>query len=170
MASVAVRTGMARKTIMVTVWLLGGWLAMSCSNPGEDVRVTLCKDLAAGLLSDPPSLVWKDIGTEARRSEQLIVTLKFTAEDPTDGRVKPMRAGCYYRYNAVDDTALTLADPMSAYSTSPYSVTLNDQTIGNPRLAEAIKQAMLKQGRAFLDRARQGIEEATETVRSQFGG
>ncbi|MBK1720886.1 hypothetical protein CKO23_01290 [Thiocystis violacea] len=150
--------------------LLLGWLVAGCSNPGENVRVRLCKDLARGLLDDPVSLVWRDARIEMRRSEHLIVDLGFEVADPASGRVEPMRAACYYRYDAVDETALTMADPTSAYSTSPYSLTLNDQVITNPRLAQAIKQAMLKQGGELLDSVQRGLQKAAQGVQDHLGG
>jgi len=64
---------------------------------------------------------------------------------------------------------LTQANPESAYSSSPYRMTLDGRPITNPRLAGAIKQAMLKQGREFLDRAEQGFQDAARGLRGQSG-
>ena len=48
------------------------------------------------------------------------------------------------------------AVPLSAYSTSPYEMTLNGRSFTGPELARTVKDAMLKQGREFVD----GIEKA----------
>ncbi|WP_295402149.1 hypothetical protein [uncultured Thiocystis sp.] len=97
------------------------------------------------------------------RADHLAVNLRFEAQ-PRDGDGKPMQATCFYRYDAVEDTALILADPLAAYATSPYGMTLNGKAIGNPLLAEGIGRAMLKQGRALLERAQQGIDAATQQI------
>jgi len=148
--------------------LLAVLLITGCSSPGEDVRVTLCKDLVRGLLNEPQGLTWTETRNEMSRSERLSVQLRFTDQESTGGLAKPMRATCDYRYNAVDETALTLSDPMAAYATSPYRMTLNDRVIGNPLLARAIKGAMLKQGREFLERAQRGINEGAAQLQRRF--
>ena len=59
-----------------------------------------------------------------------------------------------------EDTAITLANPIEAFTTSPTRMTLNGRTLSGPELARAVQQALGKQGREFLDRAR-------ETLRGQ---
>lgn len=66
--------------------------------------------------------------------------------------------GIRYVYNAVDDTALTLSDPLSAYSTSPSEMTLNGQPLSRAVLARTIRDAMAKQGSEFVDRAKKAIQ------------
>ncbi|NEX20522.1 hypothetical protein G3480_09400 [Thiorhodococcus mannitoliphagus] len=140
-------------------------LALGCSGSGEDVRIGLCKDLVVTLLPSGAAPVWTEARPEMRRSEELIVHLRFDAAG-TGGARKAMQAACHYRHDAVDDTALTLANPMAAYSTSPYRMSLNGEVIGNPRLAQAIKQAMMKQGRELLERAQQGLEGAARALQN----
>ncbi len=151
--AIAVATGLA-----VVLNLLN-----SCAGPGEDVRVTLCKDLVVALMDGRHAVQWVDSNSEARGREGLFVRLRFAVDDGADQAVV-RRATCLYRYNAVDDTALTLSDPMSAYSTSPYEMRLGERRIRNPELADAIKQAMIGQGRQLIERAREGIERAAESV------
>jgi hypothetical protein len=116
-----------------------------CSgSPGEDVRITLCKDMVSTRLGGSQTVAWQDARAETRGHEHAAVRLRFSAAGG-DGN-----AACYYKYNAVEDTALTLSDPLSAYSTSPYEMTLNGKTLSRSELAQAIKQAMLKQGRELL--------------------
>lgn len=145
-------------------------IVAGCSSPGEDVRVILCKDIAAGTLDPrPQSVNWSDASTNLRRAEDLAVTVKAEAI-LADGRSQPLTATCLYRHDAVDETALTIANPMAAYSTSPYRLTVNGRAVGGRQLAEVIKQAMLRQGRAFLERAQQGAESAVRHVRDELRG
>jgi hypothetical protein len=142
--------------VFVGVLILAG-----CAGGTEDVRITLCKDMVLARLN-APSVQWTAVTTAP--GDDLAVDLRFAA-DGRDGR-----ATCRYRYNAIDDTALTLADPLSAYATSPYRMTLDGREIANPQLAETIKQAMLAQGRAFLERASEEVGRAAEEIRSQLDG
>ncbi|NEV60849.1 hypothetical protein G3446_02880 [Thiorhodococcus minor] len=145
------------------------WILAGCSGTAEDVRIRLCKDLVIAQLPGAARPAWAEADVEMRRSEELVVLLSFDARG-AGGKAEPMRATCHYRHDAVDDTALTLANPAAAYSTSPYRMTLNGESIGNPRLARAIKQAMTKQGRELLEKAQKGIDDAARAIEGSFGG
>jgi hypothetical protein len=116
-----------------------------CSGAGEDVRVTLCKDLVAVQLGDSAARNWTQTATETRGYEYAAVKLRWSAAEG-DGS-----ATCYYDYNAVEDTAMALSAPLSSYAASPSKMVLNAKTLSKPALAEAVKQAMLKQGRSLVD-------------------
>lgn len=127
-------------------------LAAGCSNMQEDVRLTLCKDMVISRLGTSQPVTWEGNATELRGYEDASIRVEFSAGG-RDGQ-----AVCYYRYNAVEDTALTLSDPLSAYSTSPSKMTLNGQTLSKSELARAVKDAMLKQGRELVDKAKNGFQ------------
>ncbi|MEY6431519.1 hypothetical protein ABC977_03750 [Thioalkalicoccus limnaeus] len=157
-----------RQIATIITALFGGILALGgCSSPREDVRVTLCKDLVLTLTAAEQPVTWTQVRADPRGVQGLTVDLAFQ----TGGAgTRATSARCQYRYNVVDDTALTLADPMSAYSTSPYRMTLGDREIQNPELAQAIAAAMRKQGREFIDRAREGLDRAAHEVRERLEG
>jgi hypothetical protein len=94
--------------------------------------------------------------TQTKGHEHAAVRVRFST------RGREARAVCYYDHDAVDDTALHLSDPLSAYATSPHEVAIDGQKLSRSSLAEAVKQAMLKQGREFVDRAKKGIENALQ--------
>ena len=73
-------------------------------------------------------------------------------------------AACYFKHDSVEDTALELANPLEAYATSPYRMTIDGRTLSRLELAETVKKAMVGQGKELLDRALQGIEDATGKV------
>lgn len=123
----------------------------ACSGSGEDVRVTLCKDLVTVQLGDSPARNWTQTATETRGYEEAAVKLRWSEPDG-DGS-----ATCYYDYNAVEDTAMALSDPLSSYAASPSKMVLNANTLSEPALAEAVKQAMLKQGRSLVDGIKKSV-------------
>jgi hypothetical protein len=135
-----------RLSPLAALLALGG-----CSNPREDVRVTLCKDMISTQLRAAEGLEWRAVETSTRGREYAVVQVHFSGPRG-DGE-----ASCYYDYDAVDDTALTLSDPLSAYSTSPSKMTLNGQTLSRPVLARAVKEAMLKQGKGLVDEVKRRL-------------
>jgi hypothetical protein len=130
--------------LSVTVLAIAG-----CADAPEDVRVTLCKDTAAVELGTTPAWQGSEVATHGY--EGASVTLRFSAAGG-DGR-----AVCHYAYDAVEDTALILANPIEAYATSPSKMVLNGRTLTGPALAEAVKRAMQQQGRELVDRAREAL-------------
>ncbi|HYN77347.1 MAG TPA: hypothetical protein VES73_06100 [Lamprocystis sp. (in: g-proteobacteria)] len=126
--------------------LIAAALVPGCSdNPREDVRLTLCKDMVTLALGAVPS--WQGSEVRIRGYQGATVTVRLATADGNQ------QASCDYEYDAVDDTALTLANPIEAYSTSPSKMVLNGRTIANPELAQLVKRAMQKQGREFIERA-----------------
>ena len=120
--------------------------APGCSdNPREDVRLTLCKDMVTIALGSVPS--WQGSEVRIRGYQGATVTVRLATADGDQ------QASCDYEYDGVDDTALTLANPIEAYSTSPSRMVLRGRTIAGPELAQLVKRAMQKQGREFVERA-----------------
>jgi hypothetical protein len=135
------------------VFLASLLVVAGCSNPHEDVRVTLCKHMVLTQIDQGASaLTWTGIETETRGHEYAAVRLRFSASDRSG------EAACYYNYDAVDETALTVANPIAAYSTSPSRMSLNGRTLSKSALAQAVKKAMLKQGKDLVERARKQLE------------
>lgn len=150
---------------IIAALLSASALTASCSDSREDVRVSFCKSLVATQVASPSSLRWTGVETRARGHSGLTVVLGFES----DGESRSRQATCHYRYNAVEDTALTLSDPLSVYSTSPETMTLDGESLTRPALARAVKQAMISQGKAMIDRAQQGIEDAAAMARDRLG-
>ena len=123
-----------------------GLLVAGCSNPTEDVRVTLCKDIVRTQTGSGTTIQGAD--AQAKGHEYAAVRVRFSSQG------RDTQAVCYYNYNAVDDTAMQLADPLSAYATSPYEVVIDGQKLSRSQLAGAVKDAMLLQGRELVDRAK----------------
>jgi hypothetical protein len=123
-----------------------GLLVSACSSPREDVRITLCKDIV--LTQSGSGTAIQNADAQTKGYEHAAVRVWFSSQG------RDAQAACYFDYNAVDDTALHLSDPLSAYSTSPFEVVIDGQKLSRAELAGAIKQAMVKQGRELLDRAK----------------
>jgi hypothetical protein len=153
---------------LATILLVAGPLALtSCSNSREDVRVSFCKKLVLTQVPSPDSVTWTSVKTDPRRAEGLTVTLSFEggAAEMT-GRAR--QATCEYRFNAPDETAATLADPLSAYATSPERMTIDGVPLARSALAKAVGGAAILQGKAMIERAQHGLEEAADMARQRL--
>lgn len=135
---------------LVALSTIAAMLLSACSNPTEDVRVTLCKDLVRVERGD--GLVWTQVRTETPGYDDAVVWLSFSTPAGEEGS-----AACFYAFNAVEDTALALSDPMSSYSTSPSGMQLDGRSLSRQELAEAVKRAMLNQGRSLVDGVRDAV-------------
>lgn len=134
------------------VLLVAEMSLVGCSGSREDVRVTLCKDMVTVQVGSSQSIVWAASETKTRGYEHAAVKLRYSVG------ARNGEAVCYYKYNAVEDNALTVSDPLSAYSTSPYEMTLDGRTLAGSALARTIKEAMAKQGRELVDRVKKGFQ------------
>lgn len=129
-----------------------------CANPLEDRRVTLCKDIAATQQGAGQAAKVKGSETEIRGREHAAVKVQFTTA-AGDGQVV-----CYYKHEAPEENAITVSDPLSAFATSPYKVTLNGQPLSQPTVTQAVKQAMLKQGKELVDQAKEFGDRAKRAI------
>lgn len=143
----------SRKAATAAAILLAMGLTLSgCSSPREDVRIALCKDMVQTQLAGAQPIAWTAVSTEPRGYEHAAVRLRFSAGG------KDGEAACYYDYVAREETAFTVSDPLAAYATSPSRMVLNGQTLSQSALAQAVKEAMLKQGRELVDQVKKAFE------------
>lgn len=132
----------------------------ACSGPHEDVRVTLCKDVANGLTGTTKDQQWGAIEQRFKYPEFATLTIPFTDTAGTSRRI-----ACSFDYEAVEDTALTLADPLSAYATLPYAISLDGVAVGQGELRDAVRSVQLQHGQELLERIQAGVVKAAEQVK-----
>jgi hypothetical protein len=155
-------------TPLVVILLAAGPVVLTaCSDAREDVRISFCKKLVLAQADSPDTVKWTAVKTDPRRSDGLTVTLEFEGGAPgTNARSR--RATCEYRYDAPDETAATLADPLSAYATSPERMTIDGVAVARSALAKSVGDAAILQGKALIERAQAGLEEAAEMARQRL--
>ena len=148
------------KSIACTTVLLTG-----CSGPQEDVRITFCKNLATELLQPGTQLQWHDSDQQIKGHEPAAITVHLETTDQA-GQPQAMQATCFYRYEAVDDNAMNLSNPLSAYASVPFKMTLNGRPVAETKLHEAILVAQLATGKAVVNKVKQGIETGVDKIHS----
>jgi len=134
-------------------WLALAPLLAACADAREEPHLRFCRQLTLTQLAPASAVVWTAHHHEARGYDGLTVTLQFESGPARQSRT----SRCHYAYQAADDTALTLADPLAAYASAPTAMSLDDQPLTREALARAVRDALLAQGRAAVAHARQGL-------------
>ena len=145
-----------------------GLLAAGCSGPTEDVRVTLCKNLAQSMQLSSESIEWKGNENTFKRPEYAITGLSFDLVG-RDGSRTSMRSACHYAYEALDDTALNLANPMDAYATLPFAMTVDGRALSDAELLRLVNEEQKRQGRKIVSTLQQGARDMADKVRAGIG-
>lgn len=148
--------------------LVGGlvWMA-GCSGPTEDVRATLCKDLTRSLQPAAESIDWQGNDNTFRRPEYAIIRMRFEVVDKGGTRSTGTSA-CHYAYEALEDTAAILADPIQAYATLPFAMTIDGRALSDAELLNLVNAEQRRQGRQVLDTLEKGARDMADKVRSSI--
>ncbi len=143
-------------------------LLAGCSGSSEDVRVKLCKNLSTALQPGAQSVEFTGGENTINRPSHAITGLTFDVVD-SDGKRTSMRSACHFAYEASEDTALTLADPLSAYSQLPFKMTLNGQALSDAELRNLLKDDLRRLGEKGVETIKQGARDAVDKVKSATG-
>lgn len=144
--------------------LLAGLVALpGCSGTSEDVRITFCKNLTNALTDTTTDVAWQEPVVQIKRPEYAATTVTFDAEG---GRTT---ATCYFEYELVEETAMDHANPILAYSTLPYRMTLNGQELSQPFLTEITGDEQIRQGKIAIDRIAHVTKKATDQLKTTAG-
>ena len=140
---------LVRPVPLITATLLPAVLLIGCPGPTTEVRTTLCQDMTAFALGEAPA--WRGTETHLNGYQDAVIEVRF-ATPSGEGQ-----AACHFRHLKSDDTALTLANPLEAYATSPSRLTVNGRDVTGPELARLMEQAMQQQGREFIARVKESV-------------
>ena len=156
------------QTNMPRIWTVAAslcalaWTA-GCSGPTEDVRVTLCKNLTHALQSATDEIEWTGNENTFKRPEYAITTLRFEVAG------KAMQSACHYAHEALEDTAQNLANPLDAYATLPFAITMDGRALSDAELLELVNAEQRRQGRQVLDTLEKGAQDMADKVRASIG-
>lgn len=137
----------ARKLVFHVFTLTAFVLLSACSGPTEDVRVKTCKQLASHLHAGG-ELTWQPHQEDIHEPEYAVIKLR------SSGGGSVVRAVCRYEYDAAEETAETHVDPLSAYATVPYEMTLNGRAVSAVDLSKAMSALRIKAGKRLLEKAK----------------
>ena len=139
------------QTLIVPATLVS--LLAGCSGSTEDVRVTFCKSLVEERIG-ASNIAWSDVRETFNRPSYVTLSLSYP-----DGS-----ASCRYAYTAVEESALDHAQPLAAYDTLPYEMTLNGQTITGRDLLKSVNAVQMRHGREAVAELRATAEKGVKAV------
>jgi len=160
---------------MKYIGMSGGVVALSlalvfitgCSGSREDVRVALCKNLTTALVAPGGSVEWTGGENSFNRPSYAVTALSFEVTE--GGQTRSQHSACHYAYEALEDTAQTLADPLSAYATLPFKMSLGDRVLSDAELLKLVNAEQMRQGRQVVESLEQGARDMADKVRSGIG-
>lgn len=163
MKTIAMPGALAAGVLMSGLMLTGG-----CSGPTEDVRVTLCKNLTQSMHLSSESIEWKGNENTFKRPEYAVTSLTFDVVAGDGGRASK-KSACHYAYEALEDTALNLANPMDAYATLPFAMTVDGRALGDAELLRLVNEEQKSQGRRVISTLEKGARDMADKVRTGIG-
>jgi len=137
-------------------------LLAGCSGSTEDVRVTLCKNLSS-TLAGGETIEWTNNENVFHRPSHAITNLTFYVVE-RDGTKQSMRSGCHYAYEALDDTALNLANPLDAYETLPFAMSFNGSNLSDGELLALVNSEQKRLGREAVATLQKNAAEAAMKI------
>ena len=147
---------------------LAGVFLAGCSGTTEDVRVTLCKNLTQSLLPSAQSIEWTGNENTFVRPEYAVTGLTFDVTDK-DGRRSSGQSACHYAYETLDETAMTLANPLTAYANLPFAMTIDGRALSDAELLTLVNEEQRRQGRKIVETLEQGARDMADKVRAGIG-
>jgi hypothetical protein len=129
------------------------------------VRITFCKNLTAELLAPEYPIAWRDNEQRLAGHEPAAITVNLEIPDQ-NGQSRAMQATCLFPYEALDENAMTLSNPLSAYATMPDQMTLNGQPIAEIKLREANLVVQLARGKREVKQTKQDHDAGADGLQS----
>ena len=127
-----------------------------CSGKTEDVRFKLCKEVTERILDSMRPITWQGQASEIRGAGDAVTRLSFTVgSEGYEGRT--VTSACFYRHNTNEESALEHADPLAAFSTLPYRMTINGKTVPDDLLKQSVSAEQLEPFVEFIEQVKSEI-------------
>lgn len=157
------------KPLMVLGAISAALLSTACSGPNENPRITLCKNLTTAVQSSANSIEWKGDKYTFNRPSYAITHLSYDMVGP-DGTRTTGTSACHYAYEALEDTAQILANPIEAYATLPFAMSVDGRVMSDAQLLRTVNAEQARLGRKALSTLEKGARDMAEKIRAGVGG
>lgn len=151
------------KPLAIVIAASALWLG-ACSGPSEDPRITFCKALVSSAHGGAATPEWTGNENAFKRPEYATVTLSYTLASGA-----AHSSACYFAYDAIEDTAQHLGDPLSAYATLPFAMTVDGRMLSDAELVSLRSAEQVRQGRKALAALESNARELAARVRAGIG-
>mgnify|MGYP001825437806 CR=1 FL=1 len=103
-----------------------------------DPRVSLCQRLTLALTDTRGEVNWREPVIAFRRPEYATITVAY------EGAGRSGEGTCSFAYDISEETAMDHANPLLAYATLPYAMTLNGTPVPRDVLTRAVDEQQLR--------------------------
>lgn len=146
--------------VMATSLTLGGCSAQK----SEDVRFKLCKEVTTRLMDSMKPVTFKSQSSEIRSAGDAAIRLNFTINRKGHEN-KLVNSACYFEYQIVEQTVIDHVDPLAAYSTLPYKMTIQGKEVPQDILNQAVSAEQIEPFVEFAEQVRREIEKLPERIK-----
>lgn len=130
---------------------------VGCSGKTEDVRIKLCRNVTERLLESMAPITWKSQEAGVRQEGDAAVRLSFyVTKEGYENR--PVSSACFFNRNNLEASAVDHVDPLFAYATVPYAMTIESTPVPDDVLAGVVKDEQLAPVVEFIGRMKQDFE------------
>lgn len=142
-----------------TAILLGTGLALAggCSQKTEDVRIKLCRNVTERLLESMQPIEWRSHEAGVRKEGDAAVKLAF-AVSRAGYENRTVTSACFFRRDLLEESALDHVDPLAAFATVPYAMTIEGKPVPDDVLKKAVKNEQVEPFIEFFDKAKKEFE------------
>ena len=130
----------------------------------EDVRFKLCKEVTARLLDSMKPVTFKSQQSEIRNIGDAAIRLSFTI-NRKGYENKLVTSACFFDYEINEQTVIDHVDPLSAYSTLPYKMTIQGQEVPQEILSQAVTAEQIEPVFEYLERVRQAMDNIPDRIK-----
>ncbi len=146
------------KTTLVLLVGAVAFGALGCSGKTEDVRINLCREMTERMLDEMKPIVWKSQSTEFRNIGDAAIKLGFSV-NKSGYENTIVTSTCYFENDVVEESALEHANPLAAFSTIPYMMTVQGKQVPKEIFSQLLRDEQLEPFREFFDQVQTEIEQ-----------
>jgi hypothetical protein len=132
-------------------------LATGCAKKTEDVRIKLCRNVTERLLESMKPIEWKSQDAGVRREGDAAIRLAFTISR-ADYENRVVTSACFFKHDLVEESAVDHVDPLAAFATLPYAMTIEGEHVPEELLRKAVKDEQVEPFVEFFDKVQKDIE------------
>jgi len=126
-------------------------LLAGCSGKTEDVRIKLCRNLTERLLESVSPITWKSQHAEIRQQGDAMVRLELgISKDGYENRV--VVSACFFDPDQLEESVVEHVDPLSAFATIPYAMTVEGAPVPEQILHSLVHDAQWEPVADFFSR------------------
>lgn len=141
--------------------LLAGTLVigtLGCAGKTEDVRINLCREMTERMLDEMKPITWKSQETEFRKVGDAAIRLGFHV-NKSGYENTLVTTTCFFEHDLVEESAVDHVNPLAAYSTIPYMMTVQGKEVPKEIFSGLLRDEQLEPFKEFFDQLQAELDQ-----------